>query len=860
MFSNHPRLPKRQSHFHSKLLERILHSALVLIVALGISCSPQANENTTDNEPGWAGGKADGHNSERSFEVLLTDPFCDECSSEEKAFLQSRSAIAARAVELIDNAERSVDAAQFTFSSRAIEEALYRASQRGVRVRVAMDHGQDREGSLSRRLLENNIDVRFVRGQEIPSQERYGLMHSKFMVVDGRYLLSGSNNWSSTGVSINEENTIVVSSAAGDPLVEAFSCHFETAWENEPSRSASCSTDDARFSPSVAGRNLIRDEIRSAKRSIHVLMHHFLFDSLLRELIRAAERGVDVRIVFNLADRETYTGGLWDSFIEAGGRIRYKRNNADEWQLMHHKLALIDGKTLVHGSGNWSGSAFFNNYEFFVRYRQREVVQPFLGLFDRLWKWSLDPETVDYGWNAARQHHEEHRVFFGNLHAHYEEHDENGKMLDDGELLRSEGQDGELFSVKHELEGRNSARYAWEYARDVGGMDFLALSPHVHDDRDDDPLDMPNMSEAGYARLVETAREINYESRGDFVALPSMEWNTLSGGNHVNIFGTEGLAKVERGRFDLLYEEFLPGRAAMGERPLLQFNHPRTFRRQEETLTGNWDQIYDINLLEIPNNSQRNGKFSDFGLDDYPPLSDVRDSWLNGEALPCREIVSETLSNIEEVTRPYLRLMEVTISRGTDISHEDGENPSMVIWDENPFRYTRVDSDWHYYLLQGFHLAPTANHDNHYANWGTGHSSRTAIIASELSEAALLDAMDKRRVYASEDENTAISFYADGRVPMGSQTATLRNHVNLNLYFEDMDHEGPFTLRLLRGRIGDKEFESITRISNVPENRWLGLTAYLPSPGEYFIYVVIHNTATDRKSWTAPIRVTRHDI
>lgn len=32
-------------------------------------------------------------------------------------------------------------------------------------------------------------------------------------------------------------------------------------------------------------------------------------------------------------------------------------------------------------------------------------------------------------------------------------------------------------------DGGQGALYAWRYARDEGGMDFLALTPHVADDR-----------------------------------------------------------------------------------------------------------------------------------------------------------------------------------------------------------------------------------------------------------------------------------------------------------------------------------------------------------------------------------------
>src|SRR5205085_8754000 len=103
-----------------------------------------------------------------------------------------------------------------------------------------------------------------------------------------------------------------------------------------------------------------------------------------------------------------------------------------------------------------------------------------------------------------------------------------------------------------------------------------------------------------------------------------------------------------------------------------------------------------------------------------------------------------------------------------------------------------VHSDWDYYLLHGFRLAPTAPHDNHFANWGTGHSSRTGVIATALTEAALLDAIDARAVFASEDEELQLRMYADGRVPMGAKLVTRGATAKLDVFLADANYTGNF--------------------------------------------------------------------
>ena len=67
-------------------------------------------------------------------------------------------------------------------------------------------------------------------------------------------------------------------------------------------------------------------------------------------------------------------------------------------------------------------------------------------------------------------------------------------------------------------------------------------------------------------------------------------------------------------------------------------------------------------------------------------------------------------------------------------------------------------------LDKGWHVAPTNNHFTHAGSWGDG---RTVILADTLTEAALYDAMDHYRVYATEDSDLTIYYQLDGHI-MGS--------------------------------------------------------------------------------------------
>jgi len=161
-------------------------------------------------------------------------------------------------------------------------------------------------------------------------------------------------------------------------------------------------------------------------------------------------------------------------------------------------------------------------------------------------------------------------------------------------------------------------------------------------------------------------------------------------------------------------------------------------------------------------------------------------------------------------------------------------------------RYTRVHSDWDYYLLHGFRLAPTAPHDNHFANWGTGHSSRTGVIATSLSEAALLEALDARAVFASEDEELAVRVYVDGRVPMGSKLVTRGTTAKLDVFLSDANYTGSFDVAVFSGTIGGDAVREVKRQS-IAGGSWQSITVDLPTisfaPGPGGSYSILEGDA-----------------
>lgn len=70
-------------------------------------------------------------------------------------------------------------------------------------------------------------------------------------------------------------------------------------------------------------------------------------------------------------------------------------------------------------------------------------------------------------------------------------------------------------------------------------------------------------------------------------------------------------------------------------------------------------------------------------------------------------------------------------------------------------------------LDKGWHVAPTNNQDNHKGNWGDSNTARSVVLAHDLTEEAIYDAIANHRVYATEDNDLSILYSLNGNA-MGS--------------------------------------------------------------------------------------------
>lgn len=131
----------------------------------------------------------------------------EETITSVEALFSPNAEIKNRIVAAIDGARTEIAFAIFTFTDDEIAAALRRAQARGVRVRGVADAWQAlAEVSQVNGLREAGLDVK--------KDGFSGLMHNKFVVIDGNQVLTGSVNWTNSAVWRNDESLLVLKSSA----------------------------------------------------------------------------------------------------------------------------------------------------------------------------------------------------------------------------------------------------------------------------------------------------------------------------------------------------------------------------------------------------------------------------------------------------------------------------------------------------------------------------------------------------------------------------------------------------------------------------------------------------------------------
>jgi phosphatidylserine/phosphatidylglycerophosphate/cardiolipin synthase-like enzyme len=338
-----------------------------------------------------------------------------------------------RATDFLENATDRILLAGYTISSPAVVDTLVRAHERGVTVEVLAEArpvgGMDGRGAAALdRLARSGVNVSVLGGD----LARYRYHHAKYAVVDDRALVT-TENWKKAGTggaasrgwgvvtgqqhivaglvdTFRDDSTWVDAvdwEAFDDPTItQSDNPDGNYPTEFEPRE---FSVEETRLfrAPDTAGPVLQR-AISNAQDSIAIKQMAIGDEGfpLLRATVRAAERGVEVRILLS---------GAWYAEEENRELKTYLETQAEREDLplsvriatpdgafekIHAKAMLIDGETTVLGSLNWNNNSLRNNREVGLIIESDDVASYYGDVFDSDWQRD-DGQTVPIGYIVA---------------------------------------------------------------------------------------------------------------------------------------------------------------------------------------------------------------------------------------------------------------------------------------------------------------------------------------------------------------------------------------------------------------------------------------------------------------------------
>ena len=276
------------------------------------------------------------------------------------------------------SAVRSIDVCAFDIGLEAVADTLIEAKKKNIKVRVVTDTDYLKRNALGR------ISK---AGISIVSDRKKSLMHNKFIVVDSRYVWTGSYNLTDNGTWKNDNNAIVFESPA---VAAGYQARFDQYWSEHFSNDGRRTELPQQvfigkmpvyyaFSPTDKIRDVLLDELGQAKSTVDVMAFSFTGAELAAKLRDLCKRGVKVRCLFdrgqakNKASRDEYLHKI-------GAQVYISPNRRGK---MHHKVFIIDGKTVVTGSYNFSRNAESQNDENILILRSEPIAKLYTAEMNR---------------------------------------------------------------------------------------------------------------------------------------------------------------------------------------------------------------------------------------------------------------------------------------------------------------------------------------------------------------------------------------------------------------------------------------------------------------------------------------------
>ncbi len=248
-------------------------------------------------------------------------------------------------LDAIADAKRSIFVVIYALNDDKLIRALNKRAKEGIEISVYHDPSTSQKGFQR---LKSPIQV-------IPIQVA-GLAHQKILITDEEKVWIGSANWTPDSLRVHANLVVGIQSKNLAQII------FHPELYNR----LKLNDQNLEFwhSPERGREGLARllSLIEGAQKTIRVAMYTWTHPELTQAIIHAHKRGVHVEVVMDNSSAQGVSKKAFQALYRGGIAVFASSG----YELLHHKFAWIDDHILVHGSTNWTRSAFARNHDCFI--------------------------------------------------------------------------------------------------------------------------------------------------------------------------------------------------------------------------------------------------------------------------------------------------------------------------------------------------------------------------------------------------------------------------------------------------------------------------------------------------------------
>lgn len=253
---------------------------------------------------------------------------------------QARNNLKLVFLRALASADTSIFLVIYGLTDKDIIQALQKKASEGIELRVYYDKGGSK-----------NLKELLPAGTAYPIKSS-GLMHKKILIIDEKEVYLGSANLTETSLRMHDNLVIGCHHSGLAHFIKTTpSPSYQFEIQGQPLEVWSLPEQGQSALAKVI------EEIQKAEKNLRVCMFTFTNQKIVKALVEAKKRGVTVEVVFDYYSAKGSSKKTLETLRQSGIQTVISKGG----KLLHHKWCLIDEKTLILGSTNWTAAAFSKN-------------------------------------------------------------------------------------------------------------------------------------------------------------------------------------------------------------------------------------------------------------------------------------------------------------------------------------------------------------------------------------------------------------------------------------------------------------------------------------------------------------------